>query len=116
MTKRMDLFLARIIIHCPASQSENLEQIDGQIRRYASGGAAEHHARLAGSRPAAAGDHSQFYRDLSQSFYCANKTGAKVSQGILDQFWLWSMQCGLKNAYESIKAFSETHPPCGVGW
>jgi non-heme chloroperoxidase len=31
-----------------------------------------------------------------------------VSQGTLDQFWLWSMQCGLKNSYESIKAFSET--------
>jgi non-heme chloroperoxidase len=31
-----------------------------------------------------------------------------VSQGVLDQFWLWSMQSGLKNAYESIKAFSET--------
>ena len=27
---------------------------------------------------------------------------------MLDQFWLWSMQSGLKNAYESIKAFSET--------
>ena len=33
---------------------------------------------------------------------------AKVSQGMLDQFWLWSMQAGLKNAYDSIKAFSET--------
>src|SRR5690606_27435697 len=33
---------------------------------------------------------------------------AQVSQGVLDQFWLWSMQAGLKNAYESIKAFSET--------
>jgi pimeloyl-ACP methyl ester carboxylesterase len=31
-----------------------------------------------------------------------------VSQGVLDQFWLWRMQSGLKNAYESIKAFSET--------
>jgi non-heme chloroperoxidase len=31
-----------------------------------------------------------------------------VSQGTLDQFWLWSMQAGLKNAYDSIKAFSET--------
>ena len=41
-------------------------------------------------------------------FYGANRPGAKVSQGILDQFWLWSMQSGLKNAYESIKAFSET--------
>src|SRR5262249_558874 len=33
---------------------------------------------------------------------------AKVSKGTLDQFWVWSMQAGLKNAYESIKAFSET--------
>src|SRR5215467_5079391 len=53
-------------------------------------------------------DHSQFYKDLAVMFYGANRPGAKVSQGILDQFWLWSMQAGLKNAYESIKAFSET--------
>jgi non-heme chloroperoxidase len=53
-------------------------------------------------------DRSQFYRDLAISFYGANRPGAKVSQGTLDQFWLWSMQSGLKNAYESIKAFSET--------
>jgi non-heme chloroperoxidase len=53
-------------------------------------------------------DRSQFYKDLAVLFYGANRPGAKVSQGILDQFWLWSMQAGLKNAYESIKAFSET--------
>ena len=53
-------------------------------------------------------DRSQFYKDLAVQFYGANRTGAKVSQGVLDQFWLWSMQAGLKNAYESIKAFSET--------
>jgi non-heme chloroperoxidase len=53
-------------------------------------------------------DRSQFYKDLALQFYGANRPGAKVSQGILDQFWLWSMQAGLKNAYESIKAFSET--------
>src|SRR6185369_17116669 len=53
-------------------------------------------------------DRSQFYKDLALSFYGANRPGAKVSQGILDQFWLWSMQAGLKNAYESIQAFSET--------
>jgi len=52
-------------------------------------------------------DRSQFYKDLATPFYGANK-GVKVSQGILDQFWLWSMQAGLLNAYESIKAFSET--------
>src|SRR5690349_21792716 len=53
-------------------------------------------------------DRSQFYKDLALMFYGANRLGATVSQGILDQFWLWSMQAGLKNAYESIKAFSET--------
>jgi non-heme chloroperoxidase len=53
-------------------------------------------------------DRSQFYKDLAIQFYGANRPGAKVSQGVLDQFWLWSMQAGLKNAYESIKAFSET--------
>jgi non-heme chloroperoxidase len=55
-----------------------------------------------------ANDRSQFYKDLAVLFYGANRPGAHVSQGILEQFWLWSMQAGLKNAYESIKAFSET--------
>jgi len=53
-------------------------------------------------------DHSQFYQDLAVMFYGANRSGAQVSQGILDQFWMWSMQSGLKSAYECIKAFSET--------
>jgi non-heme chloroperoxidase len=53
-------------------------------------------------------DRSQFYRDLAPTFYGANRPGADVTQGTLDQFWLWSMQAGLLNAYESIKAFSET--------
>jgi len=53
-------------------------------------------------------DRSQYYKDLALLFYGANRPGAVVSQGTLDQFWLWSMQAGLLNAYESIKAFSET--------
>jgi non-heme chloroperoxidase len=53
-------------------------------------------------------DRSQFYKDMAVQFYGVNRSGATVSQGTLDQFWLWSMQAGLKNAYESIKAFSET--------
>ena len=53
-------------------------------------------------------DRSQAYKDFAIPFYGANRPGAKVSQGILDQFWTWSMQSGLKNAYESVKAFSET--------
>jgi non-heme chloroperoxidase len=61
-----------------------------------------------GLRSAVTKDRSQFYKDLAPKFYGANRPGAQVSQGTLDQFWLWSMQAGLKNAYESIKAFSET--------
>jgi non-heme chloroperoxidase len=53
-------------------------------------------------------DRSQFYKEFAVQFYGANRPGAKVPQGVLDQFWLWSMQSGLKNAYECIKAFSET--------
>src|SRR3954469_17648003 len=53
-------------------------------------------------------NRSQFYRDLALMFYGANRPGAEIPRGTLDQFWLWSMQAGLKNAYESIKAFSET--------
>ena len=59
-------------------------------------------------RAGVAGDRSQYYKDLAIQFYGANRPGAKVSQGILDQFWLWSMQAGTLGAYESVKAFSET--------
>ncbi|AYG04048.1 alpha/beta fold hydrolase [Gryllotalpicola protaetiae] len=59
-------------------------------------------------RAGVAGDRSQFYRDLAVQFYGANRDGSHVSQGTLEQFWLWSMQAGALNAYESIRAFSET--------
>ncbi len=51
---------------------------------------------------------SRFYRELAMPFFGANRTGANVPQETMDAFWLWSMQAGLKNAYECIKAFSET--------
>jgi non-heme chloroperoxidase len=59
-------------------------------------------------RAGVAGDRAQYYKELALAFYRANRPGAKVSQGTLDQCWLWSMQAGAKNAYESVKAFSET--------
>jgi non-heme chloroperoxidase len=61
-----------------------------------------------GSRSALTKDRSQFYKDFAVPFYGANRPGANVSQGMLDQFWLWSMQGGLKNIYDCVKAFSET--------
>src|SRR5512136_3488312 len=42
-----------------------------------------------GLRTGLAKDRSQFYKDFAVMFYGANRPGAKVSQGILDQFWLW---------------------------
>jgi len=60
-------------------------------------------------RAGVSADRSQFYKDLSAPFYGANRPGAKVSQGIRDMFWLWSMQVGLKGAYDCIKAFSGTN-------
>lgn len=53
-------------------------------------------------------DRSQFYKDVSSKFYGANRPGATVSQGVLDAFWLQSMQCGHKAQFDCIKAFSET--------
>jgi non-heme chloroperoxidase len=61
-----------------------------------------------GIRAGVLADRSQFFSDLSAPFYGANRTGAKVSQGLRDTFWLQGMQAGLKNAYDCIQAFSET--------
>jgi non-heme chloroperoxidase len=59
-------------------------------------------------RASLSADRSQYYKDLSAPFFGANRPGSKVSQGVLDMFWLWSMQVGFKGAFDCIKAFSET--------
>jgi len=54
-------------------------------------------------------DRSQFYKDIASGpFFGANRPGAKVSQGMIDSFWLQGMKTGHKNAFDCIKAFSET--------
>jgi non-heme chloroperoxidase len=53
-------------------------------------------------------DRSQFFKDLSMQFYGYNRSGAKVSEGVRESFWLQSMMCGFPAAYFCIKAFSET--------
>jgi non-heme chloroperoxidase len=53
-------------------------------------------------------DRSQFFKELSAPFYGANRPNNSVSQGLRDSFWLQSMLCGHKAAYDCIKAFSET--------
>ena len=59
-------------------------------------------------RAAVLADRSQFFKDLSAPFYGANRSGAKVSQGLRDSFWLQGMLAGHKAAFDCIKAFSET--------
>ena len=61
-----------------------------------------------GIRSAVLADRSQFFKDLTLPFYGYNREGAKVSQGVRDTFWAQGMQCGIKNAYDCIKQFSET--------
>jgi len=61
-----------------------------------------------GLRRSLAADRARFYTEFAVPFFGANRTGAAVSQGLLDEFFQWSMQAGLKNSYESVKAFSET--------
>lgn len=53
-------------------------------------------------------DRSQFFTDLAEPFYGANRPGSKVSAGLKHSFWLQGMMCGYPGAYECIKAFSET--------
>jgi non-heme chloroperoxidase len=62
-----------------------------------------------GLRAGSLADRSKLYRDIASGpFFGFNRSGAKVSQGMIDSFWLQGMQAGHKNAYDSIKAFSET--------
>jgi non-heme chloroperoxidase len=53
-------------------------------------------------------DRSQFFKDLAVPFYGANRPDAKVSQALLDSFWLQSMLGGLKNQYDSVTSLAET--------
>jgi non-heme chloroperoxidase len=61
-----------------------------------------------GIRAGVMNDRSQFYRDLSLPFYGYNRVGAKISEGVRENFWYQGMQGGIKAHYDCIKAFSET--------
>jgi non-heme chloroperoxidase len=59
-------------------------------------------------RAAMRADRAQYFKDFAVPFFGGNRPGAKVSQGTLDAFWTQSMQGGLVNELECVKAFSET--------
>ncbi|MFC0513446.1 alpha/beta fold hydrolase [Mucilaginibacter angelicae] len=51
---------------------------------------------------------NQFYQDITMPFYGYNREGAKISQGIRDNWWRQGMMGGIKAHYDCVKAFSET--------
>jgi non-heme chloroperoxidase len=62
-----------------------------------------------GFREALVTNRAQFYIDVPAGpFYGFNRDGAKVSQGLIDNWWRQGMMGGAKAHYDCIKAFSET--------
>jgi non-heme chloroperoxidase len=62
-----------------------------------------------GFRQAYLADRAQFFLDVATGpFFGYNRPGAKVSEGNIRAWWTQGMQSGFKNAYDCIKAFSET--------
>jgi non-heme chloroperoxidase len=60
-----------------------------------------------GIRKGVEDDRSQFFKDLALPFYGYNRPGAKVSQGVIDSFWVQGMAGSIKGLYDCIKQFSE---------
>jgi len=62
-----------------------------------------------GLRAALAANRAQFYLDLpSGPFYGFNRPGAKVSEGLIRNWWRQGMMGGAKAHYDCIAVFSET--------
>ena len=53
-------------------------------------------------------DRSQLYRDLADGPFFGHNRNNDISRGVRDAFWLQSMACGHRGAYECIAAFSAT--------
>jgi non-heme chloroperoxidase len=50
----------------------------------------------------------QYYQDFTLPFYGYNREGAKISQGVRDNWWRQGMMGSVQAHYECVKAFSET--------
>lgn len=62
-----------------------------------------------GLRSALVANRAQFFIDVPTGpFYGFNRPGAKVSQGLIDNWWRQGMMGAANAHYECIKAFSET--------
>ena len=64
---------------------------------------------LDGLRKEYLADRAQFFLNFASGpFFGFNRPGAKVSQGLIQSWFVQAMMSGHKNAYDCIKAFSET--------
>lgn len=62
-----------------------------------------------GFRSALTENRAQFFMDIpSGPFYGFNRPNAKISQGLIENWWRQGMMGGSKAHYDCIKAFSET--------
>jgi non-heme chloroperoxidase len=62
-----------------------------------------------GLRAASVANRAQLYKDFAAGpLYGFNRPGAEISRGLMDTFWMQGMMTGHRNAYECIKALSET--------
>jgi non-heme chloroperoxidase len=59
-------------------------------------------------REGTAFNRAQYYEDFTLPFYGFNREGAKISQGVRDNWWRQGMMGGVKAHHDGIKAFSET--------
>jgi non-heme chloroperoxidase len=59
-------------------------------------------------RVAVQADRSQWNKDVTMPYYSYNRPGAKVSEGVREDYWRQGMATGLLAAYHAIGAFSET--------
>jgi non-heme chloroperoxidase len=62
-----------------------------------------------GFRTAMVASRAQFYRDIAAGpFYGFNRAGAKISEGVIQNWWRQGMMGGIKGQYDCVKALSET--------
>ncbi len=69
-------------------------------------------AAFDGIRSGVAGNRSQFFKDLAVPFYGLHCDEVESNAGLIDHFWLMSMQGGVKGQYECVRAFSEVDCAC----
>ena len=60
-----------------------------------------------GIRKGVIDDRSQFFKDLAVPFYGYNRSGAKVSQGVIESFWQQGMWGGILALHDCVQEFSE---------